>query len=49
MVGQYRNESRYHTNGREIQERKQMIKLMVGKYRNKTKNHTNGREIQERK
>jgi hypothetical protein len=23
MVGQYRNESRYHTNGREIQERKQ--------------------------
>ena len=23
MVGQYRNESKYHTNGREIQERKQ--------------------------
>jgi hypothetical protein len=23
MVGKYRNEGRYHTNGREIQERKQ--------------------------
>ena len=48
MVGQYRYETRYHTNGREIQERNKN-KLMVGKYRNKTKNHTNGREIQERK
>jgi hypothetical protein len=48
VVRKYRNKSKYHTNGREIQERNK-IKLMVGKYRNKTKNHTNGREIQERK
>ena len=48
MVGQYRNESRYHTNGREIQERKQN-QTNGREYRNESKHHTNGREIQEQK
>jgi hypothetical protein len=45
-VGQYRNESKDHTYGREIQEGN--MTLMVRKYRNESKNHTNGWEIQER-
>jgi hypothetical protein len=48
MVEKYRNESKYHTNGMAIQERKQN-QTNGREYRNKTKNHTNGREIQQRK
>jgi hypothetical protein len=36
MVGKYRNESKYHTNGRENTGTKVNIILMVGKYRNKS-------------
>jgi hypothetical protein len=49
MEGKYRNESKFHTNGRENKGNKVNITLMVGKYRNKSKYHTNGREIQEQK
>jgi hypothetical protein len=35
MVGKYRNESKYHTNGRENTVTKVNITLMVGTYRNK--------------
>ena len=31
MVGKYRNESKYHTNGKGIQGKKASIILMVGK------------------
>ena len=49
MVGKYRNQSKYHTNGRENTGTKVNITLMGGKYRNESKYHTNGREIQEQK
>ena len=49
MVWKYRNESKFHTNGRENTGTKVNITLMVEKYRSKSKYHTNGREIQERK
>ena len=46
MVGKNRNESKYHTNGRENTGTKVNITLMVWKYRNKSKYLINGREIQ---
>ena len=49
MVGQYRIEIKYHTNGRENTRKKVSITLMAGKYRNENKFNTNGRQIQERK
>jgi hypothetical protein len=49
MEGKYRNESKFHTNGRENKGTKVNITLMVEKYMNKSKYHTNGREIQEQK
>ena len=47
MAGIYRNENKYHTNGRENTGTKVNITLMVWKYRNKSKYLINGREIQE--
>ena len=44
MERKYRNESKYHTNGKEIQERKNHT--IEGKYRNESKYRTIGREIQ---
>ena len=49
MAEKYRNENKYHTNGRENTGTKVNITLMVWKYRNKSNYHTNGREIQEQK
>ena len=49
MVGKYRNQSKYHTNGRENTVTKVNITLMVEKYKNESKHHTNGKVIQERK
>jgi hypothetical protein len=49
MEGKYKNESKYHTNGREITGIKVSITLMVRIYRNESKYLTNGKEIQEQK
>ena len=49
MVGKYKYESKYHTNGRENTGIKESITLMVRIYRNESKYLTNGKEIQEQK
>ena len=60
MVRKYRNKSKYHTNGKEIQEQKNHIiegkyrnestyRNIGRKYRNESKYHNNSREIQEQK
>jgi hypothetical protein len=45
ILGKYKNESKYHTNGREITGIKVSITLMVRIYRNESKYLTNGKEI----
>ena len=49
MIGKYRNESKYYTNGRENTRTRVSITLMVGQYRNESKYCTNGKKIQELK
>jgi hypothetical protein len=49
MAGKYRNENKYHTNGREIQERKKVTPLWEGKTGTKRRNAFNGGKTQELK